>query len=94
MNSPREPGGPRTMCRATGRRRPGGARVELNPPSRHARDVCPAREAHKPYTTGGESPDARPINDPDIELKDFAHWFADWWLRRGRDLADAAKHGR
>jgi hypothetical protein len=92
MNSPREPGGPRAACRATGRRRPSSARVELKPASRHARDVCPTREPRKPYTTGGESPDARPISDPYIELEDFARWFADWWLRRGRNLADT--HGR
>jgi hypothetical protein len=26
---------------------------------------------------------------PGPELNSFARWFADWWLRRGRDLAEA-----
>jgi hypothetical protein len=27
------------------------------------------------------------------ELEAFARWFADWWLRRGRDLTDPEQSG-
>ncbi|HEY4812485.1 MAG TPA: hypothetical protein VIH71_15650 [Solirubrobacteraceae bacterium] len=30
----------------------------------------------------------------DLDLEAFARWFADWWLRRGRDLTDPTQHGR
>jgi hypothetical protein len=45
--------------------------------SRHAR---PTPNAEQPATTGWSA---------EAELEDFANWFADWWLRRGRDLVRA-----
>lgn len=40
-----------------------------------------------PNDQGGPSHDRR-NGAPDPELLAFAHWLADWWLRRGRDLTD------
>lgn len=35
--------------------------------------------------------DAGEITPLDPEVEAFAKWFADWWLRRGRRLVNAAK---
>lgn len=51
--------------------------------------MCPASSARKPYVPGGT--DDKHLATHDLDLENFARWFADWWLRRGRDLAE---HGR
>ena len=38
---------------------------------------------------GGARHDHHSSLDP--ELQAFAQWFADWWLRRGRDLTDPSR---
>jgi hypothetical protein len=84
MRSRREPPG---RCDAQGRRRPGNSRAQHARTQRTARDVCPTGRPRKPYTTGGRLPDdTLPTHDIDLEI--FARWFADWWLRRGHDLAE------
>jgi hypothetical protein len=42
----------------------------------------------------GGSNDDRRNGTPSPALLDFAEWFADWWLRRGRELTDPARDGR
>jgi hypothetical protein len=83
MSSRREPPG---RCEAQGRRPPGNSRAQPARTRRAARDVCPDGRPRKPYTTGGRLPDDT-LPTQDIDLENFARWFADWWLRRGRDLA-------
>ncbi|MGO9320536.1 MAG: hypothetical protein ACLQBY_07020 [Solirubrobacteraceae bacterium] len=46
-----------------------------------------------PNDPGGSSDDRRD-GTPNPALLDFAQWFADWWLRRGRDLTDPDRHAR
>lgn len=55
-----------------------------------ARDVCHDRP-HHPAEIADHRHD-RP-SDPTSELEGFAHWFADWWLRRGHDLTNAHSQG-
>jgi len=40
---------------------------------------------------GGSSNDYWDAN-ADPALLDFAQWFTDWWLRRGRHLTDPTRH--
>jgi hypothetical protein len=42
--------------------------------------------------TGGPRHEHHSTLDPDLLA--FARWFADWWLRRGRDLTDPTRHSR
>jgi hypothetical protein len=71
-------------CPTPGRRR---TRPALRSPLSRARDAC-----HHPSRDRGGS-DARPTQDPHDELEAFAHWFADWWLRRGRALTSTHNQG-
>jgi hypothetical protein len=41
----------------------------------------------------GDTDDAAAPIDTASELEGFASWFADWWLRRGRELTRANSQG-
>jgi Recombinase/Recombinase zinc beta ribbon domain len=59
-------------------------------PTRPARTFRPAHRPapiDRPDDQGGTA-NARRNDSPDPALLDFANWFADWWLRRGRDLTN------
>lgn len=48
-----------------------------------ARYAQPTRRDEQPEITGWSA---------ETELDAFANWFADWWLRRGRDLVRTDTH--
>src|SRR5580698_4250283 len=87
MSPPDQPDLPSDACSTPGRRR---ARPALRPSPGRARDACP-EQPHRPIGRGDDH--ARPTCDPHTELEGFAHWFADWWLRRGRELTDTTGPG-
>jgi len=76
---------PPGRCDEQGRRRPSSSRATPARMQRKSRDICPASTARKPYAPGGT--DDKHLATHDVDLENFARWFADWWLRRGRDLA-------
>jgi hypothetical protein len=76
---------PPGRCEAQGRRRRSSSRAITGRTLRNARDVCPANSSRRPHALGGT--DDKHLATHDLDLENFARWFADWWLRRGRDLA-------
>jgi hypothetical protein len=57
-------------------------------PSRRARTIQPTTTRVRVRREGCDAPS--PF-DEHSELQAFATWFADWWLRRGRDLTLTSK---
>lgn len=74
-------------CLTPGRRR---TRPVLRSARGRARDAC-REQTRQPIDRGDNHP--RPTRDPHSELEGFARWFADWWLRRGRELTSTHNHG-
>jgi hypothetical protein len=76
-------------CPAPGRRRV--ANTKSKRPARAASrgDVCTPSQLRLERE---DSDDAATPIDTASELDAFAGWFADWWLRRGRELT--ATHGQ
>jgi hypothetical protein len=73
-------------CAAQGRRRAANIPGSRGCQPRRGPNCSPQR----PSITRGDGRDDRAIFDTASELEGFASWFADWWLRRGRDLTAAA----
>jgi hypothetical protein len=76
-------------CLAPGRRR--AANTEGAPRSRSARrnDAC---ATGRPIRRTEPDDPTTPF-DAAGELAGFASWFADWWIRRGRDLTAVHSQG-
>jgi hypothetical protein len=68
--------------------------ARCSPPHTHAagrRDTqCPDRP-RRARRTRARCPDAGAI-DANGDIEGFVRWFADWWLRRGRELAAGGDH--
>jgi hypothetical protein len=75
-------------CSATGRRRAASSRSQrFFHPTRRGDECVDGQPIRR-----GDTNDAPPI-DPASELEAFAGWFADWWLRRGRELTATGQGG-
>jgi hypothetical protein len=73
---------------------PGKRRTrEAHPPLRSTRSRT--RDACQEPLSSDRKDDryARPAYDSHTELEEFARWFADWWLRRGRELTRTTTEG-
>jgi len=71
---------------ATPGRRSQERRLRANVQACHRSSGRATRQRPRP-DTGGVISNAQP-NYRDADLEGFAHWFADWWLRRGAELTD------
>ncbi|HEY7830281.1 MAG TPA: hypothetical protein VIC06_06935 [Solirubrobacteraceae bacterium] len=78
-----------TACPAPGRRRAANAASKPRPRKRRRGDACIPEQP----IPRGEAGDAGSIFSTAGELEGFANLFADWWLRRGRQLTSTNNQG-
>ena len=84
MSNTEKPPDAQGECPARGRRR-AASRPKPRSQSRQRGAQCPTSTI-----TRGEPTDEQAKFDIPGGPDAFAHWFADWWLRRGRELTAAA----
>jgi hypothetical protein len=77
-------------CPAPRRRRAANAARKPHPRKRRRGDACLPGQSAIPR---GEAEDAGSTFSTTGELEGFANWFADWWLRRGRQLTSTNNQG-
>lgn len=78
-----------TPCPTPGRRRAANTNGERRSRSARRNDAC---ATGRPIRRGAPDDTATPF-DTEGELEGFASWFADWWIRRGRDLTATHTQG-
>jgi hypothetical protein len=83
---PNKPG----VCPAPGRRRAASVPRKPRPRASRRGDAC---VTGRPPIRSAGTEDAALAFDPAGELEGFARWFADWWLRRGRELTSTQSQG-
>lgn len=54
-------------------------------------DVPESSYCRRPATDDQTRGHEQALHNP--EIIEFARWFADWWLRRGRELTDGQRDG-
>lgn len=90
MSKPDKPPTPPGACPAPSRRRAASVPLKPRPHAARRGDACVT--GRPPIRSAGTG-DAASVFDATHELEGFARWFADWWLRRGRELTSTQSRG-
>lgn len=80
-------------CPAPGRRRAANTARKPRPHQRLRGDTCTPEQPSIPREGAEDAGSTGSTFSTASELEGFANWFADWWLRRGRQLTSTNSQG-